>query len=1091
MEASKRECFLCLLDPAHLCSTQRLDGHIVAAYERVINGKPLPFILLRTPHFLASLALTDYYRGFVQDLSARGPIIRELTLRVYHLPAEPQIVEYRGEAVYRYTANSYTLAVLEPDVLLNITDLAQAQYCSRQYLLNRLVSSPPSVAMIRGNLVHHCFKELLKAHDRGNSLARNEYHSLETPLSLLHSYLEQGLQQYQIELSLANVPVEEMHAEVMPHLESLAVWYQSQSATLWDMPSTYIDEQEGTPLEGNKVRAETFLLAPEIGLRGRLDLFWEQSGRQRLLELKTGGSTGNLPKPDHRRQVHGYHAQLLVRRNSTMKKALATLVYSGTPGEAQAHGITFTLRELQRVNEARNILVLSHVTGTPSAPPGPSRCTRCSMLAHCERVSSLLDWQPPSTDGNSIDDAPPDSAQTPPVADPRPWFGDSNDIGTKRVGGNQPGGRDKSGPYNDNAEDRALFAKYYHLLHIEGRQGEQQVALLWKENVEQRARRGVVLYDLQLEKTEATQQGEWLQTFRCENKSELRKGDEILLSDGNPITGQVVTGTIVDISAEHVTIWTPELIAHPTLIDRYDNNLVHVRTLQNLLRWLEQTEPHLRDLVAGRVRPRFIGVSVPPRPDFNAEQNLAVERALQMQDYMLIQGPPGTGKTSVIAEIVKRLVQQGQRVLLAAFTNQAVDNVLKRLSDKEHFHNYIRLGHERSVDASEAVMGQLLQNRVKATAGDSAPTVYDVLHQAPVIASTTATWSSDKYTPHLLSDSAALHFDVAIIDEASQLTIPALLGVLRFSRRFILVGDDKQLPPLVLSREAAEQGLADSLFSILRHLDEDYTKRHEMVIGACVSLTTQYRMNRWISHFASRVFYDEKLSAHESVAHRHLAFTLPGKLSMEIPTPPFLTKVIDPSRPLVFLDVRDQWANESARMDEGEPASEPVKTSAAEARAVRAIVATLLAHGIKEEEIGVIAPYRAQVANIRHHLFAAHVEGRNQSYPSAWDQSGGRDKSGPYPGTSPLTVDTVDRFQGGERLVIIMSFATAVEPEVNSQRREFLTNPNRLNVALTRAQRKLILVGCVPALERLPIFDRLINYCRSMGTVISHPESNY
>src|SRR2546428_6796252 len=78
-----------------------------------------------------------------------------------------------------------------------------------------------------------------------------------------------------------------------------------------------------------------------------------------------------------------------------------------------------------------------------------------------------------------------------------------------------------------------------------------------------------------------------------------------------------------------------------------------------------------------------------------------------MQDYLLVQGPPGTGKTKVIAEIVKRLCQQGQRVMLAAFTNQAVDNMLKRL-DKEGFHDYIRLGHERNVD--DAVQTRLLQH---------------------------------------------------------------------------------------------------------------------------------------------------------------------------------------------------------------------------------------------------------------------------------------------------------------------------------------------------------------------------------------------
>jgi DNA replication ATP-dependent helicase Dna2 len=536
-----------------------------------------------------------------------------------------------------------------------------------------------------------------------------------------------------------------------------------------------------------------------------------------------------------------------------------------------------------------------------------------------------------------------------------------------------------------------------------------------------------------------------------------------LLSDGNPITGEVVTGTILSVSSTQVTVWTRELITRPTLIDRYDNDLVHVRTLQNLLRWLQAT-PHIRDLVAGKIRPHFIGIAVPPRRDFNREQNLAVERALQMQDYLLIHGPPGTGKTSVIAEIVKRLTQQGQRVLLSAFTNQAVDNMLKRL-DQEDFHEYLRLGHERSVN--DTIKHHLLKELVETQpdlsshAGDL---VRDIITTMPVVATTTATWSSDKYIPQTAqheegpaAENTSLSFDVAIIDEAGQLTVPAILGALRFVRRFILVGDEKQLPPLVLSKEAAINGLSDSLFSFLKRLDDDYRKNHPETISASVPLRTQYRMNKWISNFSSTVFYDKELMAHESVANRKLEFVSVQRRGTSTTANRALSvhKATDPNFPLVFVDVRDTSTNAES------------KTSNTEAQMVREVIANLLVRGIEQKDIGIIAPYRAQVANIRRHLFSDDVASKWQALPA----------------TSPMSVDTVDRFQGGERMVIIMSFATTSEPQ--GERREFLTNPNRLNVALTRAQRKLILVGCVPAFENLPIFSRLITYCRSMKTIIN------
>ncbi|GCE19649.1 AAA domain-containing protein [Dictyobacter kobayashii] len=541
----------------------------------------------------------------------------------------------------------------------------------------------------------------------------------------------------------------------------------------------------------------------------------------------------------------------------------------------------------------------------------------------------------------------------------------------------------------------------------------------------------------------------------------------------------MVSGTITAISAEAVTIWTRELIAQPQLLDRYDNDLVHVRTLQNLIRW-HHVPAHIQDLVAGKIRPRFIHEEITGRADFNREQNLAILRALQMKDYLLIHGPPGTGKTSVIAEIVKRLTDQGQRVLLAAFTNQAVDNMLKRLV-REGFTQFLRLGSERSVH--EAIKPWLLKEQLNNTRQALAngqvlkddpfhpdksyqDLVFDKLYTTPVVASTTATWSSDKYAPNTARNSdhpqtnAGFIFDVAIIDEAGQLTIPAILGALRFARRFILVGDEKQLPPLVLSQEAAAAGLADSLFSFLKQRDEEYMEQHPLDVSACVPLLTQYRMNKWISHFSSTVFYDQKLLAHASIANRRLIYPqIPGRVQPKQAEPEAVRKALDPKFPLVFWDVRDEQANAASKQNN------------TEARAIRELVAGLLARGIQPQDIGIIAPYRAQVANIRRHLFTNDPASNWQALST----------------DTLLSVDTVDRFQGGERLVILMSFATSQEPELESQRRNFLVNPHRLNVALTRAQRKLILVGSVPALEHLPTFSRLITYCKSMNTLLAEP----
>jgi DNA replication ATP-dependent helicase Dna2 len=1061
-EQTQHICFLCALDP-HACMVPIIEGHILYAHEAKLDGEITPFVTLEIGDDYYSFSLTRHYRSLVKGLIDLGNDLRtyKLSLRVFHLPLATSTIDRNGRTVYRYRANDYTLAILEPDIILNITDLNDADYCARQYLLNRLVSSPQSAAMIRGNLVHSSFKELLKEHDRGELMTGYAANGKETPQEILGRHFEQALERSTIDLALINTSTEEMRAESIPHLDSLASWFQNQSATLWDMPATASSEDDGTdPTEEhrsqNMVRAETFLLAPEIGLRGRLDLLWRQTGRQRLLELKTGKATGELPIQSHRWQVQGYHALLAVRRDPKMKKALAHLLYSGTPNQAQDFNIRFTETQLQRVNEKRNLLVFSHITGIPPAPPGPSRCTKCAMLAQCEQISSLLDWQAPEPELPEIDDGGAQSFV--------PGERDRQNIGGRSSGGRNSsgsniGGRNELRPNMVTSGDREFFAKYYGLLQLEGLEGEKQQAILWKIHVKERVEQGTAINDLRpLARPKPTGQGEWQQTFTCTNTSELRVGDEILLSDGNPITGEVVTGSILEISSEEVTVWSPELISHPTLIDRYDINSVHVRTLQNLLRWL-QSDQHLRSLVSGIIRPEFDTTKhVIPRADFNVEQNLAVERAIQMRDYLLIHGPPGTGKTSVIAEIVKRLCLQGQRVMLAAFTNQAVDNMLKRL-DAEGIHKFMRLGSERNIDS--AIADRLLKRLVgeNLRSVNSLEAVHDLLRSVQIVASTTATWSSDKYNPPTsngageLKEHAPFQFDVAIIDEAGQLTVPAILGALRFAKRFILVGDEKQLPPLVLSQEAKDQGLKESLFEKLKHLNDGYMKNHPHAKSASVALKTQYRTNEKICDFASQTFYQNSLRSDLSVADRMLEPKRAEARSLETR---FITKAIDPTLPMVFISIRGN--------------QEGVKTSNAEARTALEIVAGLLARGIVEKDIGIIAPYRAQVANLRRHLFRNDVT-------IGW---------GALATNTPLIVDTVDRFQGAERPVIIMSFATTTTPEVGSQLRDHLTDPNRLNVALTRAQRKLILVGNASALESLPYFDRLLAYCRELNTIIPY-----
>ncbi len=125
---STQECFLCALDPHPSCSVRQLEGRVVTAFEYTLNSEKTPIIVIDTGTARVEIHLTHYYRKFVRELRERGTGIQNLTLRLYHLPTPPAITEYKGQPRHIYSTNSYTLAVLEPDVLLNITDLNHTQY---------------------------------------------------------------------------------------------------------------------------------------------------------------------------------------------------------------------------------------------------------------------------------------------------------------------------------------------------------------------------------------------------------------------------------------------------------------------------------------------------------------------------------------------------------------------------------------------------------------------------------------------------------------------------------------------------------------------------------------------------------------------------------------------------------------------------------------------------------------------------------------------------------------------------------------------------------------------------------------------------
>src|SRR4029077_8359006 len=188
-------------------------------------------------------------------------------------PVPADALEAADEPLLALRALPEGVAILEPDLLLNITDINNAEYCVRQYPLRRMIPSPPNVPTLRGTLIHRAFADMLKSGD-----------------TEIGPHLKRALRQQAVDLTLRQITYEQMREDAEAHLFALSSWYAHQRETLWRTEP--------------RLRAETFLLAPEVGLKGRLDFLMSDEFGGSLLELKTGEVRSQPPRREHRWQVY-------------------------------------------------------------------------------------------------------------------------------------------------------------------------------------------------------------------------------------------------------------------------------------------------------------------------------------------------------------------------------------------------------------------------------------------------------------------------------------------------------------------------------------------------------------------------------------------------------------------------------------------------------------------------------------------------------------------------------------------------------------------------------------------------------------------
>jgi ATP-dependent RNA/DNA helicase IGHMBP2 len=476
----------------------------------------------------------------------------------------------------------------------------------------------------------------------------------------------------------------------------------------------------------------------------------------------------------------------------------------------------------------------------------------------------------------------------------------------------------------------------------------------------------------------------------------------------------------------------------------------------------------LRQVLLGERAPEFMDEPAfePLDTSLNDSQFDAVRFAMAARDLALIHGPPGTGKTTAVVELIRQAVRRGEKVLACAPSNLAVDNIFERLLAAGE--RVVRLGHPARVlpELREHTLDLLVESH------SDVRTARKLVRDAFALFRKAGKYTRAKPEPgarremrqeakDLLADARRMEaqavesilnsadilcatitgldsellgqrsFDLIVIDEACQSTEPGCYIPLLRGQRLVLAGDHCQLPPTVVSRDASEQGYGVSLFE--RVMD---------VYGTQVArrLKLQYRMHESIMQFSSREFYDSDLEADASVSS-HLLCDLSG-----------VEKNAATESPVRFIDTAGAGFEE-----ETEPDGES-RLNRQEARFIGARVRELVNAGVRPEVIAVIAPYAAQVRLLRQELDLPGVE-----------------------------IDSVDGFQGREKEAVIISLVRSNQlGEIG-----FLSDVRRMNVAMTRARRSLLLVGDSATLSSDPFYQRLFEYFEQIGAYGTVWEENW
>ncbi|KAJ8889297.1 hypothetical protein PR048_008795 [Dryococelus australis] len=437
----------------------------------------------------------------------------------------------------------------------------------------------------------------------------------------------------------------------------------------------------------------------------------------------------------------------------------------------------------------------------------------------------------------------------------------------------------------------------------------------------------------------------------------------------------------------------------------------------------------LRNIIIGQLETRPIrgGLQIfhtvmPLIAGLNDDQLKAIYNVLFSSDYTVVHGKPGTGKTMFIVVLVQVLVVLNRSVLITSHTHAAVDKILLELQKRNI--NFLRVGKKSRISEN------IDSDSISATIEESALTPDDMnrLFKEELVVGSTCLGTRQ----FLFKDKV---FDYCVLDEASQISQLEAIRPLMLCKKFVLVGDTKQLPPLVVSNRAKSLGMSESILERLSKQSGD----------AVSELNCQYRMNHTIMSLANRFVYDGKLVC--GALNECHTFQAPNwsVLEQNAGSSPWLLKVLSTNLEdaVVVVDTGDVSHVDVKVGCIPELRGRLLKTvNLAEAALVYFVVSSLRVVGVKAEEVGVIAPYQHQVGLLKR-VFAAKSEYHRS-----------------------VSVNTIDQYQGQEKSVVVISCtrSSSLNKTVDSNQSSILDDVKRLTVAITRSKHKLIIIGNVQLL---------------------------